>query len=75
MSTLDLEEAAIFLKAGTDTVSELARTNVIPAAKIGRSWVFVDVELIDYIRSQYSAPCQTLKKEGMVTTQTRLLVS
>ena len=70
MLTLDLEQAAAFLKCGVDTVREGAASGEIPAAQIGRAWVFVDVDLIEYIRSQYKAPCPTSKNAETSTTPT-----
>ena len=43
------------------TLQEKARAGEIPGAKIGRCWVFVDVDLIEHIRSQY--PRRVLQSE------------
>ena len=53
MHTLTLQEAARFLKIHPVTLGEMARNAQVPATKIGKCWVFVDVDLIAYIRSQY----------------------
>ena len=53
MQTLTLQEAARLLKIHPVTLLDKARGGEVPAAKIGKCWVFVDVDLIDYIRSQY----------------------
>jgi hypothetical protein len=53
MNTLTLQEAAKFLKIHPVTLGEKARLGEVLGAKIGKCWVFVDVDLIDYIRSQY----------------------
>ena len=53
MNTLTLQEAAKFLKIHPVTLGEKVRQGIIPASKIGKCWVFVDVDLIEYIRSQY----------------------
>lgn len=55
MNTLDLIEAARFLKADEETIREKAAAGEIPGAKIGRKWVFLDVDLAEYLRSQYGA--------------------
>ncbi|WP_165919160.1 helix-turn-helix domain-containing protein [Sulfuritortus calidifontis] len=55
MKTLDLHAAADLLHIHPVTLREKARCGEIPGAKIGKSWVFVDVDLIDYIRAQYPA--------------------
>ena len=53
MSTLTLQEAARLLKIHPVTLQEKARSGEIPGAKIGRSWVFVEIDLLEYIRSKY----------------------
>ena len=53
METLTLEEAAELLKMHPATLQEKARSGEIPGAKPGKCWVFVDVDLIEYIRSKY----------------------
>ncbi|WP_198290695.1 helix-turn-helix domain-containing protein [Methylophilus sp. 5] len=55
MNTLTLQEAASFLKIHPVTLSVKAAAGEIHGAKVGKRWVFVDVDLIDYIRSQYKA--------------------
>jgi hypothetical protein len=54
MNTLDLQAAAAFLHIHPVTLQEKARAGEIPGAKIGKCWVFVDVDLIEHIRSQYA---------------------
>ncbi|MBW8327610.1 MAG: helix-turn-helix domain-containing protein [Thiobacillus sp.] len=53
MKTLDLQEAAELLHLHPVTLRDKARLGEIPGAKIGKCWVFVAVDLIDYIRAQY----------------------
>jgi hypothetical protein len=53
MRTLNLQQAAEFLKIHPVTLGDKARTGEVPGAKIGKCWVFVDIDLIDYIRAQY----------------------
>jgi hypothetical protein len=55
VKTLDLHAAAELLHIHPVTLREKARSGEIPGAKIGKSWVFVDVDLLDHIRSQYPA--------------------
>jgi len=44
-----------------------AKLGRIPGAKVGRAWVFLDLDLADYVRSLYASPRQalqvTLRKE------------
>ena len=51
--TLTLEEAAEFLKIHPVTLSVKAASGEVPAAKIGRAWVFLEIDLITHIRSKY----------------------
>ncbi len=53
MNTLTLKEAAAFLKLHEHTVEKLARVGRLPAAKPGKRWVFVDIDLLDWLRAQY----------------------
>jgi len=67
MRTLLLIEAAAFLKMHPEELRRRAKLGVIPGAKAGRAWVFIEDDLADYIRSLYASPRQalqvTLRKE------------
>lgn len=52
MITLDIVECAEFLKISKTTATELAAKGMLPGAKIGRAWVFLEDELIEYLRSE-----------------------
>ena len=54
MHTLDLKQAAEFLKIHPVTLQCKAKAGEIPGAKPGKSWVFIDEDLANYIRSQYT---------------------
>jgi len=53
MRTLNLREAAAFLHVHPITLQNKAKAGIIPGTKIGKRWVFIDVDLLGYIRSQY----------------------
>jgi excisionase family DNA binding protein len=53
MQTLSLREAAAMLKTTPETVSAMIRNERLPAAKIGRAWVLVDVDVIRWLRGRY----------------------
>lgn len=55
-STLSLEQAAVFLNCNKKTVRRHAQAGKIPAAKLGRKWVFIEQDLAQFLRSQYSTP-------------------
>ena len=51
--TLNLAEAAAYLHVHEQTLLKLARSGAVPAAKMGRAWVFVDIDLLASIRAKY----------------------
>ena len=54
--TLDLIEAANFLGAHKETVRRLVAKREIPGVKVGRSWRFIEEDLVNYMRNKYAAP-------------------
>ena len=52
MRTFDIPEAAEFLKIDRTTVLELAGAGELPGAKVGRAWVFLEADLIEYLRDK-----------------------
>jgi excisionase family DNA binding protein len=50
MKTYDINEAADFLKVDRSTALELASAGTLPGAKVGRAWVFMEEELVAYLR-------------------------
>ena len=52
--TLDLKGAAALLHIHPETLRQRARTGEIPGAKLGRSWVFIEEDLLEYIRDRYA---------------------
>ena len=67
MITLTLVEAAAFLKVHPEELRQRAKAGLIPGAKVGRAWVFLQDDLASYLRSLYSRHRQalqvTLRKE------------
>jgi excisionase family DNA binding protein len=53
MRTLDLDQAAKLLHLHPDTLQQRAKAGDIPAAKPGKRWVFVEDDLLDWLRGQY----------------------
>lgn len=52
--TLDLNQAAAFLKMNPKSLRQKAKTGKIPGAKPGKRWCFLKSDLISYLRSHYS---------------------
>lgn len=61
MKTLTLNEAAQFLKMHPEEVRRRAKAGVIPGAKVGKCWVFIEEDLAAYMRSLYAPPRQALQ--------------
>jgi hypothetical protein len=51
--TLKLDEAAAFLHIHPVTLLRKAQAGEIPGAKPGKCWVFLDIDLAEFLRSQY----------------------
>jgi excisionase family DNA binding protein len=56
MQTLNLQQAADFLKIHPVTLQVKAKSGEIPGAKPGNGWVFIDEDLVEYLRSTYNQP-------------------
>lgn len=63
MQTLNTVEAASVLKVHRKTVEDLINNGTIPAAKIGRSWVMLERDVLAYVTNQISQ--QTAKRNGI----------
>ncbi|MCX7185172.1 MAG: helix-turn-helix domain-containing protein [Nitrosospira sp.] len=61
METLNLERAAQFLKLHPEELRRRAKAGRVPAAKVGKCWVFLEPDLADYLRSLYAMPWQALQ--------------
>lgn len=61
MMTLDLRGAAALMKVHPRTVEAMARDGRLPAAKIGRSYVLMERDVLDFIEQQIAN--QTARRE------------
>src|SRR5471030_2650860 len=52
MKTYDLLECADLLKVDRNTVMKLAGTGELPGAKIGRAWVFLEDDVLTFLRKK-----------------------
>ena len=48
--TFDIDECADFLKVDRNTALKLAQQGDLPGAKIGRAWVFLEDDMVEYLR-------------------------
>ncbi|MBR8032313.1 helix-turn-helix domain-containing protein [Burkholderia vietnamiensis] len=60
MRTFDLQECADFLKVDRTTAMKLAQRGDIVGARIGRAWVFLEDDVVAFLREQ--AQRQTLER-------------
>ncbi len=58
--SLNLKQAAAYLKVHPVTLSRLAASGWVPGAKIGRSWVFREEDLSRWLRHEIES--QTAKR-------------
>ncbi len=69
METLDLEQAANFLKVNPEVLRRKAKDGEIPGSKVGRKWVFVKEHLADFISGRYPITERKLQVVDGLTTQ------
>jgi hypothetical protein len=61
MRTLSLDEAAAFLHMHPEEVRTRAKRGLIPGAKTGRRWIFLEIDLVEFVRSLYAVRRQALQ--------------
>lgn len=69
MRTLNLDEAAIFLKIPTEHVISKVESGILPGAKLNNDFIFIDVDLVNYIRSNYQSPTDSSISEIIHTSK------
>lgn len=73
--TMSIEECADFLKVSSLTVLRLAKSGKLPAAKIGRKWVFTTELVLEWLKTE-TMPCAKAKpKEKKVGGKPRRVVA
>lgn len=61
---MDLKQAAVFLGMHPEEVRRRATVGLLPGAKPGKSWVFIEDDLVAWLRCEYRAPAQVPLKIG-----------
>ena len=59
MKSLGITEAAAFLRLHPTTLTQKAKCGEIPGAKPGKEWLFLEEDLVAYVRSLYATPRRT----------------
>lgn len=67
---LNLEEAAKLLRfESPECLRQKVKAGEIPGTKLGRSWIFIEEDLIEHIRRGYTAPigepCPSTKRKAL----------
>ena len=62
--TLNLQEASNLLMIHPVTTQTRAKSGAIPAVKIGKRWVFIEDDLLQWIRLQYTTKRQAVSTEA-----------
>src|SRR3984957_17964178 len=61
LRTLTLDEAAAFLHMHPEEVRIRVKRGLVPGAKAGRRWVFLEIDLVEFVRSLYPVRRQALQ--------------
>lgn len=61
IETFDLTEAATFLRMNSEILRRKAFSGEIPGTKSGKGWVFLNIDLVAYLRSKYPPNKQDLQ--------------
>lgn len=64
--TLNLTEAAELLKVHPQTLRRKTIEGTIPGSKVGKSWVFIKEDLVNYIRSLYRSDLGRTSNDGEI---------
>ena len=64
MNTLSLVDAAQLLKLSPEALRRKAKAGLVPGAKIGKKWCFLEADLVSYLRSRYASPRQASLSGG-----------
>lgn len=67
MKTYDINEAADFLKVDRTTALDLAGRGELPGAKVGRAWVFMEVDLVEYLRDMVRLQTNRRREQSIAT--------
>lgn len=57
-TTMDLVDAAAFLKMSPEALRRKAKDGLIPGCKPAKSWVFMQSDLVAYLRARYASSWQ-----------------
>jgi len=62
---MDLQTAAAFLGAKAETISQLARKGDLPGAQIGKGWIFLREDVLDFLRRRIAAETEARRAQNI----------
>ncbi|GAC1569100.1 MAG: hypothetical protein NVS3B3_23110 [Aquirhabdus sp.] len=69
MKTFGIDECAAFLNIARTHALTLAGTGELPGAKIGREWVFLESDLIDYLQVEVKKQVRERRSRAVVSEE------
>jgi excisionase family DNA binding protein len=70
--TMNLDQAADYLKISTDTMRDLADSGTIPGAKVGKQWVFRTPDLDAYLVAEVALQTEERRKASQLGQRKRV---
>ena len=67
MNTLNLSQASNFLHVSERVLADMARSGKVPVAKVGAAWVFLESDLISWLRGKYAWHSSGAENGGTTT--------
>lgn len=67
MNTLDIKQAADLMKMHPMTLRRMASEGKLPAARAGKAWIFIEEDLVNWLRRQYAADARAAGSQGDTT--------
>lgn len=61
--TLDSASAATLLNCSVAHLHRLARAGTLPGCKVGRGWVFIEQDLLDWLRKRGEPVTRTVRDQ------------
>lgn len=61
---LDIPTCAAMLHCSEQRLRALARSETIPAAKVGRDWVFIEEDVVEWLRKRSQPRSVVVRKIG-----------
>ena len=75
LRSLTLEEAAQLLPIHPQTLRKKALAGEVPGAKLGKRWVFLELDLVALLRARYCSLGRALYERGEVLCSTNAQIA